>query len=161
MLKKKVEELILAAIKSEQESKEVYEALASKVTNAFLKGRLEFLAKEEVKHKAWLEGLFKREFPGKAIKMPKETPVPLPLVIIEEGSVHVSEIMEKAMGAEKAAHDFYMSMAGLFEDPRIKGKLEYLAKMELGHYRILEHEIESMKEFEDYIDEWPMMHLGP
>jgi rubrerythrin len=156
-----VEDLLLAAIMSEIESSNVYNKLADTVSNAFLKDRLRFLAEEEVKHQTFLEGVFKRTLPGKDIVLPDVSPVPLPFILVDEKSVMVSEVMEKAMVAEKVAHDFYMMMAERFDDTDLRKKLQYLAKMEMGHYRLLELEMESMRELEDYIVHWPMMHSGP
>jgi rubrerythrin len=158
-----VEDLLLAAIKSEQESKEVYSKLAGRVKNAFLKDKLDFLAGEEVRHKLFLEGVFKKTFPGKAIDLPDESPVPLPMIMFgDEVTTPVSEVLESAMVAEKAAHDFYNLLADRFkDDTEVSNKLRYLAKMEMGHYRLLELEAESMRQYEDHLEDWPMMHLGP
>jgi len=50
------------------------------------------------------------------------------------------------MDAEKAAHDFYMEMSKLYEENlRIKKTIEYIATMELGHFKLLEIEKQNMK----------------
>ena len=158
-----VEDLLLAAIKSEMESKEVYDSLADRVKNAFLKDKLRFLAKEEANHRAFLESIFKRTFKGKELKLPEASPVPLPLIIYDdEATTPVSTVLESAMGAEKAANEFYNDLAERFsEELDIRNKLKYLASMEMGHYRLLELAVENIRLYEDYLDEWPMMHAGP
>ncbi|MCD6276598.1 MAG: ferritin family protein [Thermoplasmata archaeon] len=152
--------LLLAAIKSEIESKEVYETLASRVKNALFKDRLLFLANEEEKHRAFLESLYRQKFAGEEIKLPEKSPVPLPVVDTSEDRL-LSEIIEDAMKAELAAKEFYEGMKKMFSDERTKNMLQLLADMERGHYEILLQELENLKRFEDYDDYWPMMHVGP
>jgi rubrerythrin len=157
-----VEDLLLAAMRSEVESEEVYEGLAKRVRNAFLKDKLRFLAKEEVKHLKFLKGVYKRSTNGKRPVIPKESPVPLPLIILgDEATTPVSKVLESAMGAEKAANEFYNTLAERFDDADTRNKVKYLASMELGHFRLLEIEAEEMRRYEDHLEEWPMMHTGP
>mgnify|MGYP000639710492 CR=1 FL=1 len=152
--------LLLAAIKSEIESKEVYETLASRVKNALFKDRLLFLANEEEKHHAFLESLYRQKFAGEEIKLPEKSPVPLPVVDTSEDRL-LSEIIEDAMKAELAAKEFYEGMKKMFSDERTKNMLQLFADMERAHYEILLQELENLKRFEDYDDYWPMMHMGP
>lgn len=160
--KYKLEDVLLAAIKSEIEAKEVYEKLSWKVRTAHTKGRLEMLAEQEAKHKETLEDIFKEKCPGKQARVPKKTPVPAPRIIVEDKSPFVSVVLEAAMKAEKAAKDFYDSMTHLFNDDNdIREIIESLANMEAGHYRFLEQEVERLKREEDYVIDWPMMHAGP
>lgn len=156
-----VEDLLLAAVKSEVESRTVYQALADMVKNAFLKDRLTFLAGEEDKHRIFIEGLFRKKFPNKEIVLPEETPVPLPVIKIPDESIPLSEVVESAMEAEKASSNFYNGLVDIFDDSSIKKTLQYFAAMEMNHYRILEAELESIKRFEDFDVEWPMMNVGP
>jgi len=152
--------LLLAAIKSEVESKEVYETLANRVKNSLLKDRLLFLAGEEDKHRAFLESYYKREFENEDIVLPEKSPVPLPHVDPSENRL-LSEIIEDAMKAELAAKDFYESLKHRVEDEETKNMLQILANMEQAHYEILSQELENLKRFEDYDQYWPMMHVGP
>jgi rubrerythrin len=157
-----VEDVVLAALKSEIEAKAAYTQLAGGVENFILKERLNFLAQEEEKHRELFERLYRTRFPGKELAVPKEkSPVPLPEIKIDMESMPISEILESAMEAEQAARDFYTSMAGKFEQPDIKKMLHWVASMELGHYLIVEAERDNAKKFEDYDSEWPMMHVGP
>lgn len=156
-----LEDLLMAAIKSEVESQEVYAALADVVENAFLKDRLTFLAGEEAKHKSYIEGIFKKSFPENPIVLPKETPVPLPTLKRPEENTPLSEVFDSAMKAEKASHEFYKELVDRFDDPSVKRTLLHFAAMEMNHYRILETEYETMKRFEDFDIEWPMMNVGP
>jgi rubrerythrin len=66
------------------------------------------------------------------------------------------------MEAEMAAHDFYLGVSERFEDEKdIFNMLNYIADMEIGHYKLLEIEKDNSLRFESYEDSWPMMHVGP
>ena len=62
-----VQELLAAGYKAEIESERIYNDLAQMVKNNYLKYRLEFLAKEERMHQAFIKELYEREFPEKEI----------------------------------------------------------------------------------------------
>ena len=156
-----LKDLLLAAIKSEVESERVYKTLADRVKNAFLMDRLTFLAGEEVKHRHLIEGLFRKNFPGTDINLPEKTDVPLPVMKIPDESIPLSVVFESAMDAEKASSEFYEALAHEFSDSPVQKTLLYFAAMEMNHYKILESEHESMKRFEDFDVEWPMMNVGP
>jgi len=153
-------DLLLAAIKSEVESKAVYTQLASKVNNGFLSDKLMFIASEEKKHKDFLESVYKMNIQKEPV-LPESTPVPIPEISVSTPTVPVSEILFQAMKAEQAASEFYGSLAGRFEDLETKKMLEYLSQMEIGHYKLLELEKEQMDKEEEYEIEWEMMHAGP
>jgi len=156
-----LEDLLLIAMKSEIEAKDFYSKVAERVKNFLLKDRLNFLAEEEAKHRDFFQKLFHELFPGKEIKLLEKSPVPLPELKFEKETVPISEVYEKAMEAEKAAYDFYMSLVDRFSDnPGIQKMLLYIATMEMGHYRLLEIERENVKNFEDFDIEWPMIHIG-
>lgn len=135
-----LEDLLLTAIKSEIEAREVYENLARGIKgNVLLSDRMNFLAQEEKKHREYFEKLYWDIFPERDIVLPEKSPVPLPEVTIEGGKAKVSEVMESAMKAERAAKDFYLSMVDLFEGKSgVQKMLTYIAQMELGHHNLLE-----------------------
>lgn len=155
-----LEELLLAAIKSEVESEKVYSGLAERVKNLFLKDRLRFLAGEEKKHREYLEGLYKGKTGMSQVVLPESTPVPLPEVSSSD-DVPVSEIVEQAMVAEKAAQEFYSSLSELFDEKETREMLKILSRMEKNHYVLLEAELENIRTLEEYEAAWPMMHAGP
>jgi rubrerythrin len=158
----KLEDLFLSAIKSEVESNKLYSSLAKNIKNGLLQDKLEFLAKEEEKHKKFLEDAYINHFPNQEIKLPKETPVPLPEIKITDENIPLSRILNIAMEAEMAAYEFYRSFADRFENgTKISHTLKYFSDMELGHYKLLEVEKESMERFEEADVYWPMMHIGP
>jgi len=157
-----LEDLLLAAIKSEIESNEVYTKIATKVNNGLLKDKLQFLAKEEQKHKEFIQQVYKKTFPKKNLRIPKTTPVPLPPLVIPDEDTPLGTLLKNAMQAEQAAHDFYQSLAKQFTtDDKIRHTLTYFADMELQHYKILEIEKQSMDRFEEADVYWDMVHVGP
>ncbi|UCD92130.1 MAG: ferritin family protein [Methanobacteriota archaeon] len=155
------EDLLLAAIKSEIGANEAYTKLAGGVKNAFLKDRLKFLAEEEMKHRETLITVFKETFMGKEPVVPDETPVPLPDIVVPDEKVPLSRILQSAMDAEIAAHEFYKSLTGRFDNPTMQASIAYLAAMEMGHYNLLQMDKQMAEDFEDYDEYWPMMHAGP
>lgn len=157
-----LEDLLLAAIKSEVESNKIYSDIAKKIKNGLLQDKLEFLAKEEEKHRLFIEEIFKKKFPGREISIPEKSPVPLPEVKITDEDIPISKVLRSSMQAEQAAHDFYESLSKKFNDEStVKNTLLYFADMELQHYKILEMEKESMERFEEADVYWPMVHVGP
>ncbi len=156
-----VQELLTAGYKAEIESERIYNDLSQMVKNNYLKYRLEFLAKEERMHQAFIKELYAREFPETEIDIKADTPVPLPEVKVEEGETLISEIFDQVMAAEKAASEFYLGLADMYEhDSALDSKLRYLSNMEMGHYKLIEAERDYLKNDEDYDVYWPMMHTG-
>lgn len=158
----KLEDLIITAIKAEIDAKNLYGKLANRVENFLLKDRLNFLSGEEAKHQQLFENIYHEHFPEKSISIPAKSPVPLPKITIENESMPVSAVLQEAMESEKAAHDFYLEIAERFDKrPDIKKMLHYIAKMEMGHYHIIEIEKENAEKFEGYNLDYPLMHVGP
>ena len=156
-----IEELLLTAIKSEVESKALYKKLAKKTKNGLLEDKLIFLANEEERHRIFIEEIFMNHYPDKEIKLPKETVVPLPKIEYNE-ETPLSIILNQAMQAEISASKFYRSLSERFEKgSKIQNTLKYFADMEVGHFKILETEKESMESFEEGDVYWPMVHVGP
>jgi rubrerythrin len=154
--------LLVTAIRSEKNSKKIYQHTANRVNNALLKDKLNFLASEEEKHRKIIEGIYKEKFHNRELKIPEKSPVPLPDLIITDEMMPISEVFLMAMNAEKAAYDFYSELARLYENnPKLKKTIEYVATMEVGHYKLIEIEKDNMKKFEDFDIYLPMIHVGP
>jgi len=156
-----LEELLLTAIKSEVESNKLYSKMSKKTKNGLLEDKFKFLAVEEEKHRAFIEEIYMNHFPNKEIKLPAKTKVPLPEVEYNE-ETPLSKLLKQAMEAEISASKFYRSFADRFEQgSKIHNTLLYFADMEIGHFKILETEKESMERFEENDVYWPMVHVGP
>jgi rubrerythrin len=156
-----LEQLLLAAIKSEIESKDLYLNIAKKTKNSLLSDKLKFIANEENKHRLFIEDVYKNHYPGKKIIIPDKSLVPLPKITITDDML-VSKLLRIAMDAEHSASDFYKSLSEYFEKgTKLHNTLLYFSDMENGHYKILETEKESMDRFEEADVYWPMVHAGP
>jgi len=156
-----LEDILLSAIKSEVESNKLYTKMAKKTKNGLLEDKLNFLADEEEKHRAFIEEIYQNHFPDRQLKLPAKTPVPLPKIEYNE-ETPLSKLLKQAMEAETSASKFYRSLAGRFEEGcKIYNTLLYFSDMEIGHYKILEMEKESMERFEEGDVYWPMVHVGP
>ncbi len=155
-----LKDIILTALKSEVESKELYEKMKNRVSNFVLRDKFDFLAKEEEKHRVFFEKMFTQNFPGETVALPDKSPVPLPEIGPEVEKLPISEVLEIAMKAELKASEFYKSMMELFSDEMIRKTLEYISTVELSHYKLLEAERDYAKKFEDYEVEWPGFHIG-
>jgi rubrerythrin len=157
-----MDDLLLAAMKSEIESRTVYMTIAEKVKNGLLKDKLQFLAREEEKHREFIEHIYQAKFPKKKIVIPKTTPVPLPPLVIPDEDTPLGTLLLTAMKAEQTAQEFYQELSKQFpKEDKIRNTLSYFADMELQHYKILEIEKESMDRFEEADVYWPMIHAGP
>jgi rubrerythrin len=156
-----LEDLLLTALKGEVDSFNAYKKVAERVKNFFLREKLNFLAGEELKHREFLETLYRRQFPDKKLVLPPKVVIPLPELNVAEG-IPISQVFEQAMSAEKFTEDFYLSLAEKFsDDQRVKQMLLYIANMERGHYYLLEIERENAKIFEVYEEVMPAIHIGP
>jgi rubrerythrin len=157
----KLEDLLLAAIKSEQESNKLYSKMMKKTKNGLLQDKLKLLAKEEEKHREFIEEIYKNHFPEKRLKIPKETPVPIPEIKMTDDTP-ISILLKEAMNAEQNASEFYKKLSVRFEEGgKIHNTLLYFADMEIGHYKLLEMEKNSMDRYEEDDVYWPMVHIGP
>jgi len=156
-----LEDLLLAAIKSEIDSGNLYSKMMKKTKNGLLEDKLRFLAAEEEKHRSFIEEIYMNHYPENKIVLPRKSPVPLPEVKFSEDTP-LSKLLSEAMNAELSASKFYKSLAGRFEEGgKIFNTLLYFSDMEIGHYKILETEKESMERFEEGDVYWPMVHVGP
>ena len=142
------DELLRTAIKSEEDSFQLYSTLNDYVKEEFLTGKLKFLAGEEKKHRAKLERIYFSRFPDRELEINDiATDVPLPLFKLDAGYHPVEDVLEKAMESELITSDFYSSWNDLIEDDQeISDVLSYLTSMERSHYEILKKEKERLEE---------------
>jgi rubrerythrin len=157
-----LEDLFLTAIKAEIDSKEAYSIMAGITKNAFLKDRFRFLADEEEKHRSFLTQQYELQFPKKNLVLPKVSPVPLPEIMVSGENMPMSELLQQAMDAEKAAYGFYTGFSKYVKaSTELSVTLGYFARMEESHYHILKQELEAEREFEAFDNFNPLMHAGP
>lgn len=152
-------DLLGMAVKSEIESREIYEGLAEGIENFILKEKLKSLALEEKKHRDLLQRIFAEQFPEAELRLPSETQVPVPKLAPEAGTP-LSTVLNKAMEAEEEARVFYSDLIALFKEEKMRQTVRYLSEAERGHYYQLKGEYEMALNFETYAQYHPMMHVG-
>ncbi len=138
------------AVRAEMDAAALYRGLTGRVKNEALRGKLEFLANEEDRHKALLERLFQDKYPGQTMRVPETGPPAKEIPSIETGSV--IDLFTLAMGKEKEAEEFYQDAKARVEDPAAKRVLEYLSRVERSHYYMLKSEIDLLRIFPDSYD---------
>jgi rubrerythrin len=137
------------AIRAELDAAAIYRELQSRVRNEALRQKLDFLAKEEDRHKAILERLFRDHFPGRKLVVPAEAKRPRKAVPVDDATAVVA-LFKLAMQKEKEAEEYYKGAKSQAEDGQAKRILDYLARVERSHYFMLKSEIDLLERFPDY-----------
>ena len=159
-------EVLGVAIKAEFEAAALYTRLAAQVRNATLASKLEFLRREEEKHRSILQDVYQRRFPDVDLQLPAHSPIPT-VDVATLTDMAVPALFQVAMQAEQLAADFYAREADRSFDEMGRTTLRYLSHVESGHYKILETEYELVSRFPDYYnaDEFnfgsELIHIGP
>jgi rubrerythrin len=159
-------EVLGVAIKSEIEAAALYARLSEQVRNATLATKLDFLRREEEKHRAILQDMYQRRFRDVELQLPARSPVPT-VDAAALGNMTVPELFQLAMKAEQLASDFYAREADRSFDEMGRTTLRYLSQVESSHYKMLETEYELVSRFPDYYnaDEFnfgtELVHIGP
>ncbi|HEC75901.1 MAG TPA: Rubrerythrin [Thermoplasmatales archaeon] len=159
-LMSEIKRILEIAIKSEIDSAENYRKMVDMTKIYLLKDKFKFLENEEVGHKKALENLFKKKFPNEEIILPEKGEVPSPEFEVRD-DMQLSDMIKKAMEAEKWASDYYKKMEGNVESEDEKAIARYLSSMEESHYYLLKSELEIAYNFELYDEIHEMMHIGP
>jgi len=134
-----MEAIVKSAIYHEELSHEFYTRMAKLVSHAETKETFQYLAKEELEHKHFLESCF--------------TPQGCTLVGRPQ-DVHLAEHLEAppfredlspkeamviAMKREEGSHRFYQALAALQPQGEIRNFLEKMARVELSHKEKMEY----------------------
>jgi rubrerythrin len=87
----------------------------------------------------------------------------LGLSLKEENSV--PDLLELAMQAEKVSEEFYDNLSEEVEERGVQEILQYLSRMEHGHYALLKGEYDLCVRDELYYQrddfQYDMVHIGP
>lgn len=163
--KLKPHEIYPVAIRAELDAAAVYAELHGRVRNEALRQKLDFLAKEEGRHKAILERLFRDHFPGRELVVPAAVRRPKKPVSVDDAT-DVLDLFKLAMQKEKEAEAYYREAREKMEDPASRKVLEYLSRVERSHYFMLKSEVALLEKFPDYYsaegdDPLALFHVGP
>ena len=143
-------EILGIAVRNELDAAAIYRGLHGRVKNEVLKQKLDFLAREEERHKVILERLFKDKFPGQALQVP-EAGAPDPSLPAGE-AMSVLDLFTLAMGKEKQAEEFYRDAKSKIEDAAGRRMLDYLSRVERSHYYMIKSEIDLLQVFPEAYD---------
>jgi len=130
-----VDKVLDFAIQKEQDAADLYNMLAGKVKQKYMKTVFEEFAMEEMGHKAKLQNIKKGDFdfspPSQKIMDLKiaETLEDAPV----DEDIDYQQALILAMKAEKAAYKLYHDLAGITEDAKIKDIFLGLAQEEAKH----------------------------
>jgi rubrerythrin len=137
------------AIRAEIDAADIYRGLHGLVKNEALKQKLDFLAREEERHKAILERLFKDHFPGRTLNVPAKSERAKKAVPVDEAT-SVLDLFKLAMAKEKEAEEYYRGAKAAAEDDQSRRILDYLGRTERSHYYMLRSEIDLLTRFPEY-----------
>lgn len=134
-----MEAIIKSAIAQEELSHAFYQRLAGLVSHQETKDILEFLAKDELEHKAFLQSCFTPQgckLVGEAQNVHLAEMLAAPAI---SGDLSPKEALVIAMKREEGSYRFYQTLAGLQPPGEIQAFLEKMAKVELKHKEKVEY----------------------
>jgi len=134
-----LEDLIKNAIAQEELSHEFYRRMAGVVTHKETKETFEYLAHEELGHKAFLQSCLTPQgckLAGQAHNVRLAEMLEAPAFSQE---MSPKEALIIAMKREEGSHRFYQTLAGLQPPGEIKAFLEKMAQVELSHKEKVEY----------------------
>ncbi len=139
-----MEAVIKSAIAQEEMSHDFYRRLAEAVSHAETKETLQYLAKEELEHKHFLQSCLTAEG-CKLVGRPQEVHL---AEMLEAPAFHPEmspkEALVIAMKREEGSHRFYQALAALQPPGEIRAFLEKMAQMELAHKEKMEYLYDNM-----------------
>ncbi len=131
--------LIEQAIRQEELSHEFYTRIAKVVSDKETKETLEWLAKDELEHKAFLESCMTPSgctLAGEAQDTHLAEVMKAPAITSE---MTPKEALMVAMKREEGSYRFYQRLASFQPPGEARAFLERMAKMELGHKEKVEY----------------------
>jgi rubrerythrin len=134
-----MEAIIKSAITQEEMSHDFYQRLAGVVSQQETKDLLEFLAKDELEHKAFLLSCFTPQgckLTGEAQNVHLAEMLEAPAI---SPDLSPKEALVIAMKREEGSYRFYQTLAGLQPPGEIRAFLEEMAKVELKHKEKVEY----------------------
>ncbi|HDQ45147.1 MAG TPA: hypothetical protein ENN17_06590 [bacterium] len=159
-----VEQALAISMNSEIDSERVYRKLGEMVHNFVLREKMAFLISEEKKHQKIIRALFDKLAPNLEMKLTEQRIYPGLNLVVEE-SATVTDLLEAAMEAEKAAEEFFDALSQEAEERGVQEILQYLASMEHSHYFLLKGEYDLCMRDESYYEredfQFDMVHIGP
>jgi rubrerythrin len=134
-----LEAIIKTAIAQEELSHDFYRRLAGLASQKETRETLEYLAQEELEHKAFLESCFTPQG-CKLVGQAQNTHLAELLAVPAIGpDLSPKEALVIAAKREDGSYRFYQTLAGLQPPGEIRDFLTKMARMELGHKEKVEY----------------------
>ena len=153
-------EVLGIAVKTEQDAGDFYRDFASRINNPLVHKKILGLAEQEDEHARVLAKEYGRISGGEEPAVPKGFQTGIKKELADD--LTPEQLLEIAMVIEKKAAEFYREAAKRSEDPRGRDVLEYLARFEDDHFRLLETELEQVKRSPDWFEqESDLIFFGP
>lgn len=131
--------IINSAISQEEQAHEFYLRMANLVSQAETKETFQYLAREELEHKAFLQSCITPQG-CKLVGHPQNVHLAEHLQAPEiTPDMSPKEALVIAMKQEESSHRFYQTLAGLQPPGEIRNFLEKMAQMELSHKEKMEY----------------------
>ena len=134
-----LEAIIKSAITQEELSHGFYLRLAGLVSHPETKDTLEYLAKEELEHKAFLQSCFTPQgctLAGEAQNVHLAELLEAPVI---SAGMTIKEVLAIAAKREEGAYRFYQALASLQPPGDVQAFLTKMAKVELQHKEKVEY----------------------
>jgi rubrerythrin len=134
-----LEAIIQSAITQEELSHAFYQRLAGLVSQPETKNTLEYLAKEELEHKAFLQSCFTSQgctLAGEAQNVHLAELLEAPAI---SAGMTIKEALVIAAKREEGAYRFYQALASLQPPGEVQAFLNKMAKVELQHKEKVEY----------------------
>ncbi len=134
-----LEAIIRSAIAQEELSHDFYKRLAGLVSQPETKNTLEYLAKEELEHKAFLQSCFTPDgctLAGEARNVHLAELLEAPAI---SAGMTIKEALTIAAKREEGAYRFYQALASLQPPGEVQAFLNKMAKVELQHKEKVEY----------------------
>ena len=145
--KNRVEEILKAAIKGEEEGYRYYDYLAQRAGNVDAKRKLENLRDDEIRHQEILIAIYKK-FVGKEVGRLPEKGLGALNEIFRDGRIDdlksEMEFINLAIEVELATSKFYDREKHLINDPEFQAVFDQLAEEEYNHYQLLQAEKDAL-----------------
>jgi len=141
-MEKSIADIIDMAIHREEEAYDFYMDIYRKVQDAGVKDTVEFIAKEEIKHKEFLVGYRAGNYGSNSLRMADVVDYRI-AEYLEEPEVDSDSSREDvyliASHREARSHLFYTELAGMHADSELKATLLKMANEELKHKEKMEY----------------------
>jgi len=139
---KQLSEIIDLAIQREEEAYNFYMDIFNKLEDPSIKDTLEFIAKEELKHKAFLENYRNGDYGPDALRMADVVEYKIS-EYLEEPEITKETKREDvyliASHRESRSNQFYTELANMHDENNVKEMLLKMANEELKHKEKMEY----------------------